>query len=578
MLWIETGLVLASLLVACIYPSLGSRWFEKLEWRLSQLSRRRVLSIVLVGVTALVLRAALLPILPVPEPIVHDEFGYLLAADTFAHGRLTNPTHPMWVHFETFHVIHQPTYCTKYFPAQGMFLALGQVVFGHPFWGVWLSAGLMCAAITWMLQGWLSTEWALLGGILAVFRYGVFGYWANSYWGGSVAAIGGALVLGTLPRIKEYRHVRHALLMGIGLALLASSRPWEGFVFSLPVGVLLFAWVLGRNRPKFKMTLRRVVLPLAAMLALTTACTGYYFWRTTGSPFRMPYEIDAQTYGVAPYMLWQHVRPVPAYRYEVLRKMYVGEELVGYYVFRSPIGFLLKTYMAWSFFLGPVLTLPFLMLAVALPRNFSWRSVDRSTRSLLFVLCIFALGSVFATFYSPHYSAPATGLLLALILLMMRQIRDWSPAGLFLTRAIPLICVVAFVLRAAADPLRIPLNGSRVLAWYQPGPKSFGKAFVESELYQVPGKHLVIVHYKPNHEPFEEWVYNEADIDRARIVWAREMDSKQNQELIDYFKDRQAWLLDADSKPPKLTPYPKQIDAIAASCTGSRYALGLMTR
>src|SRR2546425_11593679 len=244
MLLIETGLILLASIIAFICPSLGSRWLERLEDQLARLSRRRTLSVVLVGIAALALRAALLPIEPIPEPIVHDEFGYLLAADTYAHGRLTNPTHPMWMHFETFAVLQKPTYQCFAQPAQGLILAFGKVVFGHPFWGVWLSAGLMCAAITWMLQGWLPPGWALLGGALAVLRYGVLTYWANSYWGGSAGAIGGAIVLGALPRIKASQRIRDALLMGLGLTLLASSRPYEGVVFSLPIAAALFAWML----------------------------------------------------------------------------------------------------------------------------------------------------------------------------------------------------------------------------------------------------------------------------------------------------------------------------------------------
>jgi len=213
MLKIETGLLALALLIAWVYASLGAGWLEKVEVRFSALARRRRLSVLLVGVTALALRAAVLLVEPIPEPIVHDEFGYLLAADTFAHGRLTNPTPPMWQHFETFSILMKPTYQCFAQPAQGMMLAVGKVLFGHPFWGVWLSCGLMCAAITWMLQGWLPPEWALLGGLITMMRYGVFGYWADSYWGGAVGAIGGALVLGALPRIRQSQRVREALMM-----------------------------------------------------------------------------------------------------------------------------------------------------------------------------------------------------------------------------------------------------------------------------------------------------------------------------------------------------------------------------
>src|SRR2546429_542861 len=143
MLLIETGLVLASLAVALVHPSLGSRWFEKLERIFFHFSRHRTLSVIFVGTLALAVRAALLPIEPIPQATIHDEFSFLLLSDTFAHGRLANPTHPMWRYIEAPYVNQKPTYVSKYFPGQGIPLAFGKVVFGHPFWGVWLSVGLM---------------------------------------------------------------------------------------------------------------------------------------------------------------------------------------------------------------------------------------------------------------------------------------------------------------------------------------------------------------------------------------------------------------------------------------------------
>ena len=541
----EALLVSLALLLALVRPQLGATWFTSAERALAKVARNRGVSVLVCGISALLMRIAVLPWLPIPHPSINDEFSFLLASDTFAHGRLTNPIPPLWMHFETFHVIYHPTYASMYPPLQGLVLALGQVVFAHPFWGVWLSVGMMCAAICWMLQAWFPPTWAFLGAMLPVMRFGVLSYWGNSYWGGALAATGGALVLGAMPRIIHRQAVRDSLVFALGIAILANTRPYEGSVVcAATFGGLLF-WIL-KNKPPIHLLLRRVILPVTLVLAVAGAATIFYCWEVTGNPLRMPQQVNRDTYAVAPYFYWQTAHPEPKYDHKEIRDFY-GLESREFHQARTLTGALLqivkKVGLGWTFYVSPLLTIPLFMLP--------WMLRDPRMRFPLIAGAVSLIGCVIVVFFNIHYLAPAVSLFLIFLVQGLRRLRSWSlegdPTGLFLSRATIAGCV-----------LMIPLQVHILSAAPKPGTVAalgVQRAAIEEQLESRPGEHIILVRYSPDHDAQMEWVYNGADIEHAKIAWARDMGPEKNEELLRFFKDRQCWLLDADASYVHIVPY-----------------------
>lgn len=548
---IAVALTLVLGVVALWKPATANSFFARLENLLSRFAARKGLVVLFMFFAVITMRLAVLPLLPVPVPGIHDEFSYLLMADTFAHGRLANPPHPMWVSFETFHVNWFPTYSSMYPPAQGLALAIGQLL-GNPWFGVLLSDAAMCAGILWMLQAWLPPRWALLGGAFAALNLGIASYWMNSYWGGAVAATGGALLLGALGRTKKRPSVALALLLGLGIAILANSRPYEGLLLSIPAAVWLLGWLMGkvRSRLSFSARLRVFFLPLSVVLLLTFAFVGYYNWRLTGNAMLMPHVLNTRTYHSTPLFLWQHARAELTYNNQQFEDFYNGWEREDYKTTWSDVIGVSSEKLAR---LGVELLWPgVFFLLPALP--FAFR--DRRMRLLVLAFAICLAGVFLVIWSAPHYAAPVTCVIYVLLAQAVRHLRQmkWKmrSVGIALSRAVVVILLLetaSNVGRRACDPMW----------WTCTGDPS--RVYVQKHLEEIPGQHLLLVRYSDHHNIHDEWVYNRADIDASRVVWARELTPEQNAKLFAYFKDRDVWLVEPDvnnTEIKKYTPLPDE--------------------
>lgn len=489
------------------------------------------------AVTAFLGSAAVGLLVQIPEPAKHDEFSYLLAADTFALGRLANPPHEAWTFFETFHVIQQPTYASKYPPAQGLALAGGNALLGHPIAGVWLSCAAMCAALSWMLQAWIPGRWALIGGLLGVTQYAVAGYWAQSYWGGALAATGGALLYGGVRRLVEGGGAASAIAVAVGELLLANTRPFEGALLSLPAGVVL-AWHCARlPSTERRLWLARHLPPFLVCVSAGLAWMGYYNLRVTGSPWLLPYVVHMKTYQFVPLFVFGSLGKMPVYRHDVMAQLHRDWELRWYLAQRTWGGVaraaLWKLPPLWSFLVGPGATLGTLA-CFALARD-RWVGIAVSGCVLL------VAGTLVSTYGGyPHYVAGATGLVLFL------ETRGLAALSAVRIRSLPAGALLVVVAVAAA------LSGLAERVTHHRVPESHWsrqRAALQQRLESEPGPDLVMVRYGPHHNVHDEWIYNRADIDRASVVWARWVSEEENRKLVTRFADRAAWILDVDLGP-----------------------------
>ena len=534
-------------------------WTPALQRLLASFATRTRLAMLALFLTPIALRLALLPNHPVPMPNVYDEFSHLLMADTLLHLRLANPPHPMHPFFETFFVLQQPAYSSIYPLGQGLILAFGRLISGLPWTGVLCATGAMCALSYWMLRAYVPPLWALLGGVLAVIQFGPLNLWMNCYWGGALPAAAGCLVFGALPRLSDAwrrgvtARKRDAALLGVGFGLHLLTRPFESIL--LAMSIVLFCLLLPFHRDVWRPVLR------SALIALTAFSPALFLTllqnkQVTGTWATLPEQLSQFQYGVPTTLTIQkpampHVPLTPQQTLEYKAQFLMhgpDTDTLARFVLR--LEYRVRDY---RFFFLPPLYLAAAVSIIALRQKlYIWVAAT---------LVIFGLGTNLFPYLLVHYLAAVTCLVLLVAVTGVRQIKRLNihgfPAGTDIARILVLLCGAEFLLWYSIhlfENHHAPLALLQYETWDAVNHRNPKKRVAAAlDIAAQRGQLLIFVHYSPQHIFQDEWVWNSADIDASRVVFARDLGLRKDTELIRYYPSRRVLWFEPDADPPALS-------------------------
>lgn len=474
-----------------------------------------------------------------PVPYIHDEFTYLFAGETYSQLRLSNPSPPSPESFWSPHLLVEPTYSSKYPPAQGLFLAVGFWL-GNPFIGLMLSGVAAALALLWALRALVRPLPALAASATLVITVLVAGTWIRSYMGGLVAFASAALVLGFFLRLRQGTPNRTAFLaLGIGLGGLFLSRPFEGAVVCLLCGSAYAPQIIASCRAGLRLFVRGCLIA-SIPLILALLFQGALNLSVSGSVWRMPHSVYHAQYMSQPIFIWQHetVASKPSPRLAAVEQSLLASgdwaahvklsAIGGYYAIRAVGGVALL----WLV----LISLPFLAYL-------QWR--------LIAVLAAFPLLHAASNYVVlDYYFAPVAPIWFLAIgaLFQVGFDRLGRPAvGLV---AIAAVLVGLFLPRLLASPDAQTIHHHHDLV----------RALSE----RPPG--LVFVTYAPGTSNHLNIVYNDPQL-RNHALFVNELDQDSNCKVLDAFGGgRQIWRIEVSNggmsggivSPQELCPIPAQ--------------------
>jgi hypothetical protein len=340
--------------------------------------------------------------------------------------------------------------------------------------------------------------------------------------------MGGALVLGGWVRLMSRSAIAPVplVMLGIGLIILANSRPYEGLVLVIPLMSILL-W----RRWRILLALLVILLPAAIVM-------GWYNFRITGHVLRMPFQEYSNQYDVYPKFWFLPKHAQPAYSSEALAGIHTIYERGDYDALRTIRGLMMISLMRLRTLIAiharPWILLFPLSIGILLPRI-----TDEKIRWIWITVVIFLFGLWAENFFLPHYAAPLSAGMLVLLILGWRRLWQWSKVTAWA------VCVgftIGATLSAAA-----PVD---------PGSERTGQIeLVENDGSLQTGKHLLFVRYTRDHLLHDEWVYNRADIEGSRIIWARSLGKASDALVAKHYSGRSVWILTVGKDELRLDSY-----------------------
>jgi len=498
---------------------------------------------------------------------MHDDFGNLLVATTLLEGRFANPVPSAWQSMETFHVVFQPSYASKYPVGLGVMFAIGKLLFGSFAAGLWLCAGLASSAIAWMIMAHFPRRWGLAAGMMtATHPYWQNG-WSQEFTNGWLAVTGIAFVLGGLLRIRRsYRQTQlsnsspslrssYTAMVGLGCVLTLFSRPFEGGLVCGLLGLYFLPILFTRglySDPRFW----RAALPGIAVLSFGIGLQLVINQSITGQVLKLPYQLHESQYGVAPVLIWQKPHePSLGHRFAEQVTFHRGWSMDAYHrvssfngyfeMLRRRLGFLVNHW-------GQLLAFAPVGLVVLRPeRRRLMRMIGLLLIALLIINCI--------PWAVPQYVSPLIPVVLFVACSVARGLVKRvakflrlakRPVGLEVALFASIIlfqCCTAFSIAQA--------RSSRGEGWETTWAEK--RATILGRLSNQPGLDVVLVKYPAEYDVVNcEWVFNEANIEQSQVLWVRWGPKQMNEAVIHAYSKRRFWLLEFDEhSEPMLSRY-----------------------